>query len=171
MKKRLRAYVVISLLILSVSGLIGCSSTGDNDKETQKSEYAVTIDEAVQTIEDTLADNPRQLLMVTYTFTNNSNSEMTFSAATNDSAFQDNLQLEPTLNVDDSAFDIASTSTLADPGQSIKVTVAYELLSTTSPVEVKCLNDFSLDKEVLASKTFDLALIEKSESRVSWSLR
>lgn len=111
-------------------------------------EYEVAIDDATMTTD--YAGNPA--LLVSYTWTNNSDESTSFAVALHAQCFQDGVEC-PTAIVTGADTD---TFTQLKPGASTTVQQAYEITGTSdATVEVTKL--ISLDNTVLAEKTFSVA--------------
>lgn len=132
----------------SVSAVAGASSDDTYEKATD-SNYAVTIDSCKQTKD--YAGKPA--VVVTYTWTNNSDEDRSFMTAISGKVFQDGVQLDTAVV---SNTDTSDTMKEIKPGKSLKVKMAYELDNTKSPVTVECSEWVSFDDALLAKKTFDL---------------
>ena len=156
---------LIAVLVLgAVLALAGCGRTGSGGRssgsenepmaaeqaqpaETAQSDYAVTIDGA------RVAENynGEKVVVVTFTFTNNSDDAQAFLYATSVDVYQNGVEL-------DLAFltDIESNgSNKIKPGASITTEQAY-LLNDMSDIEVEVSELFSFSSDLLASQTFTL---------------
>jgi len=146
--------------------LVGCgsssatSSSSDSSADSNssatteaatpsQSDYAVTIDGA--TVGTDYNGNP--CVIVTYTFTNNSDDATSFALAYRSEVYQNGVQCETAI-----CSDVDSTSYMSklQKGASIQVQLAY---STTdaSNVEVDVYELVSLSKTPVATQTFSLA--------------
>ena len=89
-------------------------------------------------------------IIVTYTWTNNSDSDEMFSVVLSDRCFQNGVQLDSAV--------ISGMSTDAfkeiKPGATQTLQKAYEL-DDSSPVTVEVTETFTFRDEILAEKTFD----------------
>ncbi len=118
------------------------------EQPAEAPKYAVTIDGAEQTTD--YSGNPA--LVVTYTFTNNSDEATAMLTALRAEAYQDGVQC-------DIAFvkGVGGDSmTKVKPGGSTQVRSAYALKGA-SPVEIEVTELFSFDKTILAQTTINLA--------------
>ena len=114
-------------------------------------ECTVTIDSA--TVGTDYSDDP--CVFVTYTFTNVSHEEPTSFAVEYDAdVYQNGIECE--LAFADTGDD-SNYMTKIKAGNSINVTLAYELQDTTSDVEVEVKELFAWDNEIIASQTFHIA--------------
>lgn len=104
-------------------------------------DYTVEIQSA--TITQDYAGDP--VIVIAYSWTNNS-SETTspfFSVST--SVFQDGVGLESALITDDSVYDSRMHTADVRPGTTIEVQEAFSLYNTTSPIEVEITEKFAWD--------------------------
>lgn len=117
------------------------------DKTSSK--YQVSIDNAMVTTDY----NGDKAIVVTYSWTNNSDDTTSAMVALSEKAFQDGVQLE-------TAFvnDLDNDGHMADvrPGAGTTYQVAYSLKSD-SDVEVEVAELFSFSKEKIATATFSVA--------------
>ncbi|MDR1464910.1 MAG: DUF5067 domain-containing protein [Oscillospiraceae bacterium] len=93
-----------------------------------------------------------ELILVTYKWTNNSSNATSFLIALDEKVYQDGIECTSTI-----AGDGETRKEYADlkPGATLELTLAYELINTTSPVEVEVGESFSFsDAQVV--KTFTL---------------
>lgn len=111
--------------------------------------YEVTIDDGTLTTD--YAGN--QAILVTYTFTNNSDDDASFTVNVLNKAFQNGVQLDTAIGAGGDAS--ASLATIK-PGATTTVSQAFTL-NDMSPVTVEVSESFSLSDELIAEKTFDLA--------------
>lgn len=115
-------------------------------------DYTIEIKDA--TLTEDYAGDPA--LVVTYGFTNNSDTEQSFMVAVSDRAYQDGVQLQTTISAVGSDIDTSTQMSNIKPGASIDVTAIYGLSNTTSDVEVELSELISLsDAKVV--KTFSIA--------------
>lgn len=112
------------------------------------SDYAVTIDGA--TLGTDYQGNPA--VIVTYTWTNNSDKATSFAVALHAKCFQDGVQCDTAIVTGTDS----NYMTEVKPGVSSTVQLAYEV-SGTSDVTIEVTELISLSNEVLAEKTFSLA--------------
>lgn len=76
-------------------------------------------------------------IVVTYSWTNNSDDTTSAMVAVSCTAFQDGVELESAIIADDSVYDSNSLMKEVRPGTTIDVQSAFVLSSTTSTVEVE----------------------------------
>ena len=118
------------------------------EEAAAESPYAVTIDGA-----ETGTDwegNP--CVIVTYTFTNNSEEATSFMVALSAEVYQDGVQLDRAICDD---VDPDPEMNNVKTGASIQVQIAYEL-SSTSDVEVEVYELWDFDHTMLANQTFSV---------------
>lgn len=111
-------------------------------------DYVVTIDGASQTKDY----DGKSVLVVDFTFTNNSADEANFMFAASAQAFQDGVELEDAIFVDDK-YDTQNAMKDIKPGKSIPVQWGYVLDGKTD-VTVEVSELLSFDDAKLATKTF-----------------
>lgn len=110
--------------------------------------YVIVINGATQTVDY----EGKPTLVVDFTFTNNSDQDANFMFAASAKAFQDGVQLEDAILMDDS-YDPSNSLKDLKPGVSIDVQNAYVLTATTD-VTVEVTELISFDDTLLATKTF-----------------
>lgn len=121
------------------------AATQDDSSEP---EYAVSIDDATMTTD--YAGNPA--LLVTFTWTNNSDDATSFAVAFYAKCFQNGVQCDTaTVSGIDSNY-----MTEIKPGATTTVQHAYKV-SGTSDATVEVTKLISLDNTILAEKTFSIA--------------
>lgn len=163
-----RALVVTLALVAATSplALAGCngSDAGDDAPAAEKpaeeqteqpaeeeasSKYVVTIDGSTVTTDY----EGKPAIIVDYTFTNNSDDATSFAVACSQKAFQNGVQLETAVVLDD-----LGNGYLAEikPGATTSARMAYSLADESDvTVEVKEL--ISFDDTILAEATFPVA--------------
>ncbi len=99
----------------------------------------------------------KDVLIVKYKFTNNSDKAANFMFAFKDSVFQDGIGLNESYVLDDSAkYSADNQQKDIKPGSSLDVECAYELNDTKTDVEVEVKELVSLSDKTI-SKTFSIA--------------
>lgn len=167
MKKRLVA-AAMACAVAGSLGLFGCSSGSDapakeeagggetqpaQKEEAPAAKYAVSIDDCATTSD--YQGNPA--LVVTYTWTNNSDDDAMFSVAIRDKVFQNGVELDfAVISSSDGSFDTGASMKDIKPGATQTVQKAY-LLEDQSDVTIECEESFSFSDELLAEQTFSLA--------------
>lgn len=134
----------------SASASSSAEATGDTYEQATDSKYAVTIDSCKQTKDY----SGKAAVIITYTWTNNSDEARSFMTAISDKAFQDGVELETAILSGSS-----DTNSMKEikPGKSLKVTQAFLLDSKSEPVTVECSEWASFSDALLAKKTFNLS--------------
>lgn len=161
----LAALVIIVIIGAAISGGDSNSSSKDGgntgntgtseqagdsqpaDKAEVDTDYPTTIDGAEVTKD---SYQGKDVIVVTYTWTNNSDKATSFTVALNAQAYQNGVELETSLFTDG-----AEVGDLRDvkPGTTSTVKIAYEL-ADTSEVEVEVKEQFSLNDDIIASQKF-----------------
>lgn len=145
-------------LVLPLAGCGGARASqgaeGDQAKESivadkKTSDYDVTIDSCTTATD--YAGDP--CVLVTFTFTNNSDKPQSMGVATNVDVYQNGVECSPAISPDAHSADLLNK---VKPGGSISVTSAYST-TDSSDVEVDVYETFSLDKTPIASQTFSLS--------------
>lgn len=126
----------------------GGASNAVASADTSSAPYEVTIDDATLTTDYA----GEQALLVTYTFTNNSDDEASFAVNIMNKAFQNGVQLDMAIGA--GADSTASLNTIK-PGATTTVSQAFTL-TDMSPVTVEVSETFSFNDELIVEKTFDL---------------
>ena len=118
-------------------------------EEAPQSDYAVTIDGSTVTTD--YEGNPA--MIVDFTFTNNSDEATSFAVACSQKAFQNGVQLETAIVMDD-----LGNGYMAEikPGATTQARLAFSL-ADESDVTVEVGELFSLDDTILAEATFSVA--------------
>ena len=125
-------------------------TAAEEDPAVADGDYAVVIGDSSLT--EDYEGNPA--IVVNFAFTNNGDDDANFMFATSAQAFQDGVELETAIIMDDT-FDSANSLKDVKPGSSIDVQVAY-LLDGTSDVTVEVTELISFDDTLLATKTFSV---------------
>lgn len=171
-KRKGKGFTIAALLICILSGIIVLatqsyygaiidetfgttkSTTESTVTETTKAadadapNYKVTIDSSKEAKDYSGED----AIIVTYTFTNNSNEDASFCTAILAQCFQNGTQLDTTY-VDE--IDADKTLNELKPGATITVQEAY-LLDDKSDVTVECTEILDFSEKIIAEKTFTL---------------
>lgn len=171
MKKKIIAAGVACALALGSLSAVGCSSSSGSAEapsegagaETQEatqsepaapeSDYAVTIDgcEVTQDYQGAPA------IVVTYTWTNNSDKATSFMVAIDDKAFQNGVELDfATISFTNDQYDLNAAMNEVQPGATQTVQQAF-LLDDQSDVSVECTELISFDDTPLATASFSVA--------------
>lgn len=174
MKKKTLLALVLSLIVM---GLAACGSTPDSQKTETTGEDSAQSDK----IQDTPAkpetpeetDNGdlgayhvaikeaafgkdyenKSMIVVDYDFTNNSDSDTAALYAINMKAFQNGIQLETAIVMDNKVYDAGVAQKEIKPGVTLEKCQSAFVLSDNSPVTVEMTEIFSFDDKKLV-KTF-----------------
>lgn len=119
------------------------------EEEAPASDYAVTIDGSTVTTD--YEGNPA--MVIDFSFTNNSDEATSFAVACSQKAFQNGVQLETAIVMDD-----LGNGYMAEikPGATTQARLAFSL-ADESDVTVEVSELFSLDDTILAEATFSVA--------------
>lgn len=126
------------------------AAAGDTYQQATDSSYAVTIDSCKQAKDY----NGKACVVITYTWTNNSDKAQAFYTTISDKAFQDGVELETAYMT--SGESTENSTKEIKPGKSIQVKQAFVLDSKKEPVTVEVSEIFSFSDALLAKKTFNL---------------
>lgn len=152
----------LAVLAASLAGLTGCGSpeapagsaaapepASASAEEKAESEFAVTIDGC--TVSADYEGNPAAI--VDFTFTNNSDEDQSFASACMAKAFQNGVQLETAVVMED-----LGNGYLAEikPGATVSARLAYKL-ADQSDMSVEVEEFLSFEDVVLAEATFSVA--------------
>lgn len=99
----------------------------------------------------------KDAIIIRYNFTNNSDEAASFMFATQSKAFQDGVELEMAMMMDDT-YNSQDLTKEIKPGASIEVEKAF-VLNGDSPVEAEVTELISFDDEEKIEKTFDLTTL------------
>ena len=161
----------IILAVIIVIGIIGAAAGGGSDSSSKdngksdntgtseqandaqpaedagvKTDYPTSIDGAEITT-DSLGD---KAIVVTYTWTNNSDKNASFDVALDAKAYQNGVELEADCFIDGAdCLDVRDVR----PGTTTTLKQAYKL-ADTSEVEVEVKELFSLSDDIIASQKF-----------------
>lgn len=96
------------------------------------------------------------VVVVTFDWTNNSDETTSAWMATNVTVFQDGVSLDTAYVYDNDDYDSSAYSRDVRPGVTIEVQQVFELINTTSPIEVEIEEAFSWDAETVVYQEFPL---------------
>lgn len=102
-------------------------------------------------------ENDADVLIVTYIFSNYSNSSTSFMMSIYDKAFQKGIETTKEFLLWDNDFDGESDDKDVQPGYSLEVQEAYRLNDTTSPVEIEIKESFTLFADEILHFTINIA--------------
>lgn len=97
-------------------------------------------------------------LIVKYSFKNNAQENKAFLTSTMTKAFQEGVQLETAIIMDDDSYNAEDAMKELQPGASIECEGAFVLTSETSSVEIN-VQEFSFTSDSVLKKTFDLSTL------------
>ena len=127
----------------------------ETPEDNEESDYHVVIGGA-QMAKDL---DGKLALIVSYTFTNNSDKASRFTLSVTDDAFQNGVELSSTAlspeDYDKYQIDISASIKEIEPGETIEVNEVYILLDD-SPITIKVHETFSLNRNLLATKIFSV---------------
>lgn len=161
MKKAVKLAAVVATVALSAT-LIGCggdsSNEGKDEQQPEQSEPAkddnVESDVVVEIIGSKVTEdyegNPA--IVIEYNWTNNTEEAESFMLATLCKAFQDGIQLESAIIMNDEVYDSEASLKEIKPGASLTVYSAY-VLDSESDVTIEVEELFG---ELIAEKTFSV---------------
>ncbi len=95
-------------------------------------------------------------IIISYTYTNNSDEAQSAMTAITEYAFQNGVSLESAYFSDDSKVDSSVSMKDVKPGSSLEIKRGYRLSSETAPVEFEVNETFSFDGTMLG-KTFEIS--------------
>lgn len=158
--KRIAVVGFAAVLAMAITGCSSDSSdSGDGGQEPEQagqsqaaaasSDYVVEI--GGSTLGEDYEGNP--VLIVDFTWTNNSDKAATFLVSIDAAAFQDGVELETAIG---SGIDSMDTMKEIKPGATQSVQCAY-VLDGQSDVTIECTELISFDDTILASKVFSVA--------------
>lgn len=128
------------------------SSEESSEEETEAAEFVFAINSTSlgKDYED------KDVLIIKYDFTNNSDEATSFTFACQDTVFQDGIECDSTVIGCD---DIDSQEQLNDiqPGKTYTVTVGYHISDMSKPVDVVVTDLFG--KETLLEESIDLSTL------------
>ena len=162
MKRFLSILMVVALLFVFGIFALGSSESETEDQgkgsadsaaeESNLGEYSVEI------LGCRLAKDyeGKDVVIVKYKFTNNSEDSTAFYTAFNDTVYQDGVGLNEAYVLDDSAeYDDGNQTKDIKSGANLEVEVAYELNDTETDIEVEVEELFSFDDKKI-TKTFSI---------------
>lgn len=127
------------------------TASAPEEEAADASKYGVTIGGAHQTKDY----EGKSALVVDFTFTNNSDEAANFMFAVSAKAFQDGIELENAMIMDDKKYDSRNSMKDIKPGKSIEAQAAY-LLDGKADVIIEVTELISFDDTMLATKTIEL---------------
>lgn len=96
-------------------------------------------------------------VVIEYEWTNNNDKAESFTLALDDTVYQDGIECESAIFVEDPKYDSDAQGKDIKPGSKQTVQVAYILNDTTTPIEVEVQELFTFaDKPPMVTKTFEI---------------
>ncbi|MBE6803257.1 MAG: DUF5067 domain-containing protein [Ruminococcaceae bacterium] len=160
---------ILSVILLSLLFVLFAMGSGeDTSTEQDQGSGVVATEDAdntslgdykVEILDSRMAKDysGNDVIIIKYSFTNNSDSPTAFYTAFEDNAYQNDIGLNDAILVEDSAEYSADNQTKdIKTGATLEVEVAYELNDTTSDVVVEVTEFLGFDDTVI-TKTFKIA--------------
>lgn len=173
MKKKIMLFVALCLVI-SMTGCGNNQTTGDtpttNQAENQTNTEAPSTEQPKQTNKGTVNGvydveivaaklatdfQGKPAIIVTYNFTNNSNTNASFLTSVGANAFQNSVQCAVATTMPD-VMDAQPSLAQVQPGGTLKLECAYSLQDTTNPVTVQVGPLVNVTGEVNAQMVFTI---------------
>jgi len=157
----LRKILTIAMcLIIAICALTSCVEDGTPDNDSDASAKSNLGDYNIKIASCRFSEDfeGEPVVIVKYTFTNNSEENASFLWSVDANAFQDGIELEESYFLDDSAnFSSDNQDKEIKPGAKINVEVAYLLLNTENEIEIEVSEYLSFsDKKI--TKSFPVEL-------------
>ena len=160
---------ILSVILLSLLFVLFAMGSGeDTSTEQDQGSAVVATEEAdnssigdykVEILDSRMAKDyaGNDVIIIKYSFTNNSDTPTAFYTAFEDNAYQNDIGLNDAILVEDSAEYSADNQTKdIKTGATLEVEVAYELNDTPSDVVVEVTEFLGFDDTVI-TKTFKIA--------------
>jgi uncharacterized protein YxeA len=165
--KRLLAILLALVLILTFGAFALGSGESGTDNQNKEDSSAAAKDENKNNLGDynieikssrlTTDYAGKPVIVITYSYTNNSDDPTAFYIAVEDLAFQNDIGLNETFMVKDGdPYNADNQRKEIKKGATLDVEVAYDLNDTTTPVEVEVTELISLN-DYKVTKTFEIA--------------
>lgn len=165
--KRLLAILLALVLILTFGAFALGSGESGTDDQNKEDSSAAAKDENKNNLGDynieikssrlTTDYAGKPVIVITYSYTNNSDDPTAFYIAVEDLAFQNDIGLNETFMVKDGdPYNADNQRKEIKKGATLDVEVAYDLNDTTTPVEVEVTELISLN-DYKVTKTFEIA--------------
>lgn len=162
--------IVVCAIVVLLSAIIifgGDSDTSTSNAETQKAETITTTTATtnnkvgnyiVEIVNCEIAKDGegKDVAIITYNFTNNSEEAASFAYAINDVVYQDGVEAERSYWYDVVENEEDNGTKEIKTGTTLKVVQAYYLNNVTSPIEVEITELFGFTDEKVV-KVFELA--------------
>ena len=166
MKNLFKKWYFWVILVVIVGGIAIFGGGSDDSTGADTANSTTTAAAVVTTVDNTIDEyecviktaelgsktyDDKPTVVITYTFTNNSDEPAAFYIAFTDTVYQDGIECERSYNLDETNEDKN-----IKPGSSIDVKLAYVLNDTTTNVDVEVASGLlSLDGNVI-TKSFQL---------------
>lgn len=162
-KKLIILGVIIAVIIVIAVAASGSESNDDTNASSNKSTTVSSVNaEKKETDENTIGDfkcvvkgakltkdwEGKDAVLITYEFTNNSDSPISFDGSLEDKLYQDGIELESAILSDDNESKLLDTVDLK-PGITKEVKKAYLLRNKKSEIEVEIQEVFSLSDDMI----------------------
>lgn len=164
-KKNKKKLIILGVVIAVIIVIAAASGSGSND-DTKTSSNETTVSsvdaEKKETDENTIGDfkcvvkgakitkdwEGKDAVLITYEFTNNSDSPISFDGALDDKLYQDGIELESAILSNDEEAKLIDTVDLK-PGITKEVKKAYSLRNKKSEIEVEIQEIFSFSDDMI----------------------
>lgn len=162
-KKLIILGVIIAVIIIVIVSASGSGSNDDTKTSSNENTTVSSVDaEKKETDENTIGDfkcvvkgakitkdwEGKDAVLITYEFTNNSNSPISFDGALDDKLYQDGIELESAILSNDEEAKLIDTVDLK-PGITKEVKKAYSLRNKKSEIEVEIQEIFSFSDDMI----------------------
>lgn len=162
-KKLIILGVIIAVIIVIAVAASGSESNDDTNASSNESTTVSSVNaEKKETDENTIGDfkyvvkgakltkdwEGKDAVLITYEFTNNSDSPISFDGSLDDKLYQDGIELESAILSDDNESKLFDTVDLK-PGITKEVKKAYLLRNKKSEIEVEIQELFSLSDDMI----------------------
>lgn len=161
---------LISVIILVIFIITGCmDNKSENSSSTNSKNEISSVDSASksETANDVLGEyqvdikscrlakdfEGKDIVIVNYSFKNNSDTATSFTLAINDKVYQNGIGLNKCYTAADSAkYSSDNQSKNIKKGTALDIEVAYTLNDTSTPIEVECSELISFNKNTITKK-------------------
>ena len=166
-KKKKKKLIILGIIIaVIIIVIVAASGSGSNDDTKTSSNENTTVSsvdaEKKETDEYTIGDfkcvvkgakitkdwEGKDAVLITYEFTNNSDSPISFDGALDDKLYQDGIELESAILSNDEEAKLIDTVDLK-PGITKEVKKAYSLRNKKSEIEVEIQEIFSFSDDMI----------------------